>query len=159
MDIYGSGSIVECCNLKDGSVTGGQDVGGITGGTRASGCNIMNCYNKGEVTSNLGAGGGIAGYCSAIVMKSCFNIGSVSGVDSDVEKIGGIIGSLESEESGITKCYYLEGSAEHACGSDADYSMDEEMKKSETDLKNLVDDLGDAFEKDEGDGYPKLKWE
>ena len=154
----GTGTIMNSCNHKSGSVYGGRCIGGIAGGTNTENSKIMNCYNEGEITCFMKGAGGIAGYCSSIDMRNCFNIGNLLDKSANGIYIGGIIAKLDGEEEEIENCYYLEDCAEHACGSDTDYSMDTKMKKSETDMKSLATDLGDAFVNTDDD-YPKLKWE
>ena len=154
----GSGSTENCYNAADTAIKGGQNIGGIVGGTTVASNSIIDCYNKGNISCYNNSCGGIVGYWMSNI-ENCYNVGIVKTSSNSSDKIGGIVGRLNNnDKTKLKKCYYLalEGSAEHACGTDS--SMDDETKKSDSEMKVLAEELGDAFENCTND-YPKLKWE
>ena len=76
----------------EGSVTGGTNVAGLVGYANVTGTIIENCVSKVTVTQTSGTGaGGIAGSTYGdVIIRSCINLGTVTGKSS----VGGICGSI-----------------------------------------------------------------
>ncbi|MCD8049895.1 MAG: hypothetical protein LUG52_09970 [Clostridia bacterium] len=103
-------------------------VGGIVGYMNAAA--IVNCANYGTVDTSGGTAaasagiytGGIVSYINNenAVVKSCLNIGKVSGVSdsSIVTYTGAIVGRIRAQLGEITNTYYLDTSADAAYGAD-----------------------------------------
>ena len=106
-----------------GTVSGGEDVGGVVGqnGGRITDCDftgsvsgsgnrvggvvglnsgtVKNCYNTGSVTNSVSPVGGVVGYNSGSVTNS-YNTGKVSGN----KYVGGVVGE-NSGSSTVENCY------------------------------------------------------
>ena len=108
---YCSGKMSNCGNLADiychsyyGDDTGILQIGGIfnSSGTDAE---IINCYNKGNVTAiNDNEGvlvGGIGGNGRGII-NNCYNTGNIYGKSGEILRIGGILGTLAGS---LKNCY------------------------------------------------------
>ena len=93
---------IENCHVS-GSITGGNDVGGIVGSGRSPGL-IIACSNSATIngTDNVG---GIEGASNGTNMISCCNTGTVTGTTSYV---GGISGWPRSSAKSTT-CYFSAG--------------------------------------------------
>ena len=114
---YCSGKITNCGNLANiychnthsyyGDGTGALNMGGLFG---ASGTNseIINCYNKGNITAiNENEGtlvGGIGGSSTGII-KNCYNTGNIYGKSGEYLRIGGILGNFTTNS--IENCYSI----------------------------------------------------
>lgn len=92
---------------------GMQHVGGIIGGTQAVGGNsdrvaLLQCYNKGSVTSSLTTDMGVSGIAGALpgssIISNCYNLGTVTGgrYSTGILGIGGKDGSVHAQ---VTNCY------------------------------------------------------
>ena len=92
------------CHSYYGDDTGILQIGGIfnSSGTDAE---IINCYNKGNVTAiNDNEGvlvGGIGGNGRGII-NNCYNTGNIYGKSGEILRIGGILGTLAGS---IKNCY------------------------------------------------------
>ena len=87
-------------------------VGGIVGFASDAGSQIINCCNRGKVTSlSSGQSGGIGGYMQALTLKNCLNLGEV--VSSTSYKPGAI---CYLDDAVVSNCYYLAGSAHRSDG-------------------------------------------
>lgn len=110
-------------------------VGGITGTSYSTDPErelILNCINKGEITS-IEAVGGISGsigstwgseknYQVFAKIRNCVNMGTVSISSGTETSAGGIVGAYEKEEYNsfkftIENCYSLEGKCDATIGS------------------------------------------
>lgn len=87
--------IIDCSN--EGNVKGDSQTGGIAGVASGS---IINCYNIGDITgemgANYGAVGGIVGVGStpSLLIYNCFNIGAItSNSTATYASAGGILGN------------------------------------------------------------------
>ena len=87
-----SGTVTNCA--FSGSVSGsGNRVGGVVG---LNGGNVTGCYNTGKVTGNS-VGGVVGDNISSVT--NCYNTGKVSGNSY----VGGVVG--ENSEGSVTNCY------------------------------------------------------
>ncbi len=127
-----SGTISNCYNT--GTVSGTDDdafVGGVCGWNNDG--TIENCYNTGAVsgTGNNAYVGGVCGnncaYIGTATIKNCYNTGTVSAT-GEYCVVGGVCGY--NEGGTITKCYYLNTTAEKGVGSTE--SDTEEQAESKT---------------------------
>ena len=108
---YCSGKISNCGNLADvyGYVTSSPDLTYMGGIYTTSGVNaeIINCYNKGDITGKVDAGGlfigGIGGDITGKI-KNCYNTGDISGEGVKKLRIGGISGNINNGGS-VNSCY------------------------------------------------------
>ncbi len=162
------GSIEQCSNeaviILKGS--GWSTVGGIVGGMY--GGNLRECYNTGSVTDNTGQmAGGIVGDLSDTNshITNCFNTGLVTGTS---DKVGGIVGYLESGV--LENNLFLDTSASNAYGHNdtgVDYS-DQAVAKTSSQMKeqatyidcgwDLTPDTGVwAIDININSGYPYLQ--
>lgn len=104
-----AGYNLENCGNKAEIIGTNSLVGGICG----FGINAFNSYNIGNITcNNAGKAGGIIGGTEALRMKSCYNIGQISG---NIENIGGITTNFDDLATAITyeyvkNCYYYKQS-------------------------------------------------
>ena len=109
-----TGAIIRgCSNATDIDVYksdafGGSYVGGICGET--SNCEIIDCYNEGEITSSgcdnldfVQSIGGICGYSYYTTFNGCYNEGFLNGDRC----AGGIAGQIVSGSNIITNCYNI----------------------------------------------------
>ena len=111
---YCSGKMSNCGNLAEvychnthsyyGNDTGILQIGGLfsSSGTNSE---IINCYNKGNITAiNENEGlivGGIAGTGNGII-KNCYNTGNIYGKSEEILRIGGVLGTLNGN---LENCY------------------------------------------------------
>ena len=98
--VGGNSTVTNCYNT--GSVSGGENVGGVVGYMEYSygSVAVTNCYNTGSVKGSTPVGG-IVGYAgSNSTIKNCYNTGLVSGSAT----IGGVVGSASSNST-IKNCY------------------------------------------------------
>lgn len=93
--------IENCGNKVD--ITGSADVGGIVGyvsfATENTGTKLVGCYNTGEISSALCAGG-ILGSTSntKCSITNCYNWGDISGAgSSSLYAVGGIVGAVSAQ--------------------------------------------------------------
>ena len=101
------GSTITNCH-NTGTVSGGSNTGSVAG--ELNGSTITNCYNTGTVNDGYSIGG-VAGDVWESTIENCYNTGTVSGGSNT----GGVAGDV-NEESTITNCYYLEGTADTGIG-------------------------------------------
>ena len=137
-----SGHIINCCNM--GTVVGNNTVGGICGYTWRE---IDRCYNSGSVCGNTWVGGisgrnqgiltdcynsgpvigdtSVGGVCGLScfvggkdpwIIQNCYNRGQVSG-NSNVGGVCGAIDDLSSNVHSMTRCFWMEGTADQGIGS------------------------------------------
>jgi len=100
-DDYAGGIAGQAYNLIDcgnnGTVSGGGDVGGITGNVGYY-STVQNCYNTGIITSTTGTAAGIAAVVnSSSSFTGCYNEGAITG-----EYAYGICGAVSNGD--ITHC-------------------------------------------------------
>ena len=85
-----SGANVENCH-NIGEVSGNRYVGGVVGDN--GGGSVTNSYNIGEVSGNRYVGGVVGWNIGSGNVKNCYNTGSVSGPDSGTgNRVGGVVG-------------------------------------------------------------------
>ena len=101
----GSGGAVYGLGIVDGSVTGGDSVGGVTGvvgyEAYATGT-VENCYNTAVIIGNSDYVGGVVGHVQPTgLVTGCYNTGSVSSAGS---KVGGVAGSIDNPGA-VEYCY------------------------------------------------------
>ena len=103
---YGA-TIKNCYNKIP--VTGDVNVAGIVGAvnTQETKFTIENCYNEGTIAVGSYSGG-VLGSCIAtnpIQIKSCYNVGKVTGGE---QYVGGLVGYLENNSDlSVADCYNL----------------------------------------------------
>ena len=111
---YCSGKMSNCGNIADiychnthsyyGDGTGTLLIGGLftSSGTNSE---IINCYNKGNITAiNDNEGiliGGVGGDGYGII-ENCYNIGNIYGKSEEILRMGGVLGSLNGS---LENCY------------------------------------------------------
>ena len=87
----------------EGTVTGGDNTGGIVGGVSGSKSNpslVENCVSRVKVTGTGDYVGGVTGGNSYCILRNCRNEGSVEGTG---DCVGGVTG-INSSSSTITAC-------------------------------------------------------
>lgn len=98
-------SISDCVN--HGAVTGNNVVGGIVGNSENSdpATTVSGCTNYGDVRTNTGVAGGIAGYAKGVI-SGCVNYGSVGVAESGAGTVefGGIAGSVQTAAGAVLDC-------------------------------------------------------
>ena len=75
-----------------GTVAAANRVGGLVGNNAGQ---IINSYSDVAVSATAAAAGGLVGNCDNCTMLNSFALGSVTGVGSDADTIGGFVGRLE----------------------------------------------------------------
>ena len=75
-----------------GTVAAANRVGGLVGNNAGQ---IINSYSDVAVAATAAAAGGLVGNCDNCTMLNSFALGSVTGVGSDADTIGGFVGRLE----------------------------------------------------------------
>lgn len=160
-DCYNTGKIT----LYLASSSSTQCAGIIgNGGMAADGEYILyvtSCYNTGEiqVIGNLSsyAGAGIGGWGRNIVIKNCYNVGKMYDEVENVPK--GIWWTFDSTlPANFENNYWLD-----TCGANlgiaTNGSNEGAEPKTETELKELAEVLGDDYAQDDkiNNGYPYLK--
>lgn len=80
---YGNSNLVTAC-ANFGTVSSGDQVGGIIGQLNINSGMLSACYNMGavEATGTSGNAGGIAGMLRNGVLSQCYNLGTVTGATS-----------------------------------------------------------------------------
>jgi hypothetical protein len=78
--------ITECANY--GSVKGVNNVGGVAGYLNNY-AELLNCYNRGNISGSKSNVGGITGYIHSSNAKYCYSSGEVTGVSN----VGGLVGA------------------------------------------------------------------
>lgn len=106
--VGGTGGIIENC-VNSGSVSGGDDIGGIVGYFKDNDITtppfqIWQCVNTGNITGTADNVGGIAGSSDLLesqrgTIMNCYNTGSITGTYA----VGGIIGT--NRKCAIENCY------------------------------------------------------
>lgn len=175
------GTAVDNCMIKNsgnlGNIQANSTVGGIVGGNQAQ---VENCYNIGEIKSEITNAGGIIGVNNGIV-TNCYNTGNITGTGANIGGIiglgtgesrventyskgnitgsdgGGIVGFLESGT--IINSYYLENSVN---GNNGNNIFEGTTAISDNQLKIIYTSLGSTFKEDSNkinNGYPILSWQ
>ena len=148
--VQDNSKIISCFNLN--TIVGQSDnVGGVSG--KIDNASIEDCYNIGTIEGREDSIGGIVGHSQYGTIKKCYNIGNVIGTNAI--EIGGVLGKITSQSSNNNN-YYLTG-----CVSNSNI-LEGIRECTETELKSLTLDLGDAFKEDANNinnGYPILKWQ
>jgi len=123
--------------------------GGIVGD--GNGADIIDCYNMGNVGGDCDArrfSGGIVAVALDIIIKNCYNTGSIS------DTKGGVIIGKQFSNANVSNCYYLNVSGEN--NSLGGTSKTENFMKT----TEMVELLGSAFGQDVmpyfNQGYPIL---
>ena len=116
----GSGAEVKNVGIEDSYINISIDyAGGGVCGNNYNGT-VTNCYNTGTVSGSGLNAGGVCGWNYNGTITNCYNTGAVSGRNA-----GGVCGWNNST---ITNCYYLSGTAETGVGSDSGTAADIEEK-------------------------------
>lgn len=162
IDSLSGSAVSECYNT--GSVSGTTKVGGIVGDQYAYGCGIKDVYNIGTVTASTGYAGGIIGNFRAGRLENAYMASEIIGADA--ASGGKIAGRLEAESQQRTfaNVYYI---------SEPEFDVIANLNgctvqngsaesKTEDELKQLAQALGDAFDSDTNNinsGFPVLKYQ
>ena len=175
------GTAVDNCMIKNsgnlGNIQANSTVVGIVGGNQAQ---VENCYNIGEIKSEITNAGGIIGVNNGIV-TNCYNTGNITGTGANIGGIiglgtgesrventyskgnitgsdgGGIVGFLESGT--IINSYYSENSVN---GNNGNNIFEGTTAISDNQLKIIYTSLGSTFKEDSNkinNGYPILSWQ
>ena len=184
--IVGMGSkaaINQCGNTGTIEAVGSGAAGGIVG-MAGSGTSVDNSYNRGNITAETFAAGGISGNTMGKSITKCYNTGNIK---AGTKNAGGITGQASSYSSGInisdvyntgtvttstangkiigmgknnntlSNCFYFGG---NGIGNNAG-TIQSAVADQET-LKNEVLKLTDIYAEDTGNingGMPILKWQ
>ena len=90
--------IKKCYNTGD--ISSEREAGGIVGYNYQS--TTENCYNKGDIKTNIDRAGGIAGVNVGGTIENCYSIGEVVGGKTP---FGEVVGDVESDST-ENNCYY-----------------------------------------------------
>ena len=85
-------------SYTEGSIAGGERIGGLIGSYNGSGAAVADCYSHASVTGNNRVGG-LIGYMQTGFVFRTFSTGPVAGSG---ENIGGIIGLQDSGSTGFS---------------------------------------------------------
>lgn len=78
-DMYTS-TLIANCEVNDGSVSGGMNVGGVMGGAGIySSTVIEHCTNRSDITSQYSGAGGIVGTADTLQVVGCTNLAAIKG--------------------------------------------------------------------------------
>ena len=91
----GTGGKVQNLSVT-GSVSGGEDVGGIVGNNFSG--TVTNCAFSGSVSGNIGVGGVVGENLGTSTVENCYNTGKVTG-----NRVGGVVG--ENSDGSVTNSY------------------------------------------------------
>ena len=104
-----STNIEQCINSVSGIITCPKYTGGIVGRMQGSGnVSVTRCGNKAKIsgTQNLG---GIVGHSDGeninLSVHYCYNVGEVSGSDTEGTCVAGIVGRMDYSATKIGGCY------------------------------------------------------
>jgi hypothetical protein len=96
----GSSAVLDDIDLRNGSVTGADYVGGVVGSGRGY-TKVQNCYATGAV-SGADYVGGVVGYKNVYgTVQNCYATGALSGTGNSV---GGVVGYIGSNTT-VQNCY------------------------------------------------------
>lgn len=158
---YWGKDINNCYNA--GKITSKGNLGYVRGSGIAYGSEVNNSYNFGEINT-LGTektenqSGGISAHSEGKDFTNCHNEGAIVnklGI-ANKNKIGGIVGAGNEQNTTITNCSYLAASAEKGTGSGTDTTIRVENKK---DMPTPLPILGDKFKESSNSEYPILTWQ
>ena len=158
---YWGKNISNCYNA--GKITSKGNLGYVRASGIAYGCEVNNSYNFGEINT-LGTektenqSGGISAHSEGKDFTNCHNEGAIVnklGI-ANKNKIGGIVGAGNEQNTTITNCSYLAASAEKGTGSGTDTTIRVENKK---DMPIPLSILGDKFKESSNSEYPILTWQ
>lgn len=149
-----SGSSLNNTNFSNvyntGNITGSSYIGGISG--TLMGGSITNAYNKGIVTGNIMAVGGIVGFISAKnTITNTYNAGDIIGGIV----VGGIVGYVSGANNNITNMYNL---GEITGSSDTDPILGGLGSKGAANIQNAYFLTADGYQKyDDNTVYTTLE--
>ena len=139
-----------------------SSTGGIVGRTISnSDVEIINCENYGNIKSEYGTIGGIAGGLSGETdgnsyIKNCYNIGNITNTNLDYYgRTGGIWGLLRNKINDVNNCWQLQNCVKK--GEDTDQTTNVE-NKTEDEIRHL-DWEKYILVQGKNKGYPILIWE
>ena len=147
---------VENANKYNGSYTGGF-LGQTSGNYTLS---VTDCYASGDVTAAGGRAGGFTGYvyCSNRNKHTYTNCYAAGTVTASAGNGFGFAYSYASTGYSFTNCYYNNTANSEGCNQ-KDTTI---TGKSDINLKELAEELGEAYQKDAASingGYPILTWQ
>ena len=148
-------SSIEYCFNK-GNVNGDTRVGGISGDIINNNARMYNSYNTGIIKGNIEFGG-VCGTLDGYIENS-YSVGEII-YDSSSKRFGSFLGYF-ANNSLCKNSYYLIKNKINGVGyGNVSGSSDSIIGKSESELKNLAETLGDAYAQDDNinEGYPYLK--
>ena len=169
-------------SFNAGSVTAGENYGGVGGIVGETTAVISDCYNAGTVTGPSHTGGivGIANDSSAAIVKNCYNIGTINCISTYPNPSTGTIAGTIANSGGtkigsVENCYFLKGTYSYASGSTVhtDEMVGYPLDKGEANCKLASEMKLDAFaitlnptdksfnvDADNiNGGFPVLKWQ
>ena len=100
-------ALIKCGTVKNlgidsGNINSNSTVGGIVG-YAYNNAQIINCYNKANITANDTYAGGIVGYAKqGVKIENCYNAGLITAKFS----VAGIVGSIATN-SEVINCYNI----------------------------------------------------
>ncbi len=149
--------------------TDSKGLGGIVACAMVDSGNIINCYNKGNLTADYAApSGGIVGSNEGLNVFCCYNTGKITAQSNRGRSIG-CNNDGNANAYTVSDCYYLEGSNNdpdnpgyyRGTASKKVSVTTEEMTSSQMKSGELLEKLnvnGTAYVECD-DGYPVLYWE
>jgi len=147
--------------IENKSSNSSSTAGGFLGRTSSSyTLSVTDCYASGNVTAAGGRAGGFTGYvyCSNSnrhTYKNCYAAGTVT---ASAGNGFGFAYSYASTGYSFTNCYYNNTANSEGCNQ-KDTTI---TGKSDINLKELAEELGEAYQKDAASingGYPILTWQ
>ncbi len=141
-------------SFNAGSVTAGENYGGVGGIAGETTAMISDCYNAGTVTGPSHTGGivGIANNSSAAIVKNCYNIGTINCISTYPNPSTGTIAGTIANSSGtkigsVENCYFLKGTYSYTSGSTVhtDEMVGYPLDKGEANCKLASEMKLDAF--------------
>ncbi len=144
------------CYVEGGSVSGGEDVGGLVG------CNdgtITRCYTTGSVMGTISSVGGLVG-ANWDRVSNCYSVGSIRGTTD----VGGLVGL--HEEGQVTSSFWDIQTSGLTTSAGGIGKTTTEMQTAGTFLDAGWDFVGesangteDIWSICEGTNYPRLVWQ
>lgn len=155
--LRGNTNVINCCNLE--SITGKNNVGGITGWIWFDGGKILNCYNQAPIATttscNIGGILGTSSYNENAFITNCYNAGEI---DKNTSKIAGsICGYAEGVK--LKNVYYVENKEITGVGKENNTTIDMMIQytKQEMQSEDFVNELNNYITNQGIEGWEKWK--
>ncbi|UCG55589.1 MAG: hypothetical protein JSU70_12050 [Phycisphaerales bacterium] len=142
--------MVSNCYAEGGSVSGGDSVGGLVGGSTGT---ISNCYATSRVSGNERVGGLVGESVARGTIVNCYATGSLSGN----EKVGGLVGDQDWGTTVLSFWDMQTTGIDSSAGGDGKTTA--QMQNSSTFLGWGTCGNEGTWTIDEGNDYPRLAWQ